>query len=397
MAELIIDGTTIDVLLGAGDASNALSEGKEHVFAGAAGGSGKTFTGTVNVKFTRKFSYSVRKMCQMHLNLGLGLQSSANTQAFIDGISSSPIPIVGVSDADPIPDSPNLPAVPATDMNEEFTVSFSAQLTNGGRFVIGATVNMKTINIMLFDVTNGGEVCFDHPAVLTRPFTIPALEEGSDQLNDAPSDESGEEDDDGNKSYTMPIGVASIDDARVWSISEEKTYSIIDVFYADTLRTPARLRNKYVKAITSMLSEMDWKSNGTGGARSSNNHQSPVKAKLTKRIGVDLSGNFFQIVDLANLSTTRQVGGVATKIQGQSIPSVFYYGDIMYPFRPALGGRRAVFDIITDSEYWTDNGPTVGEYEGGDGGGTSLIFSWEGRTSAHPVALSAFMAGLKKK
>jgi hypothetical protein len=102
-------------------------------------------------------------------------------------------------------------------------------------------------------------------------------------------------------------------------------------------------------------------------------------------------------VDLANLSATRQVGGIATKIQGQSIPSVFYYGDIMYPFRPALGGRRAVFDIITDSDYWTDNGPTVGEYEGGDGVGTSLIFSWEGRTSAHPVELSAFMAGLKKK
>jgi hypothetical protein len=76
--------------------------------------------------------------------------------------------------------------------------------------------------------------------------------------------------------------------------------------------------------------------------------------------------------------------------------SKYIVGDIRFPFQPQMTTGNIRFDIVTDSEKWTDVGPTVSKYEGGDAedDGVEYIFSWEGRTNTHAKKISRTAAGL---
>jgi len=395
------DAGNINLRLDGGDVAVSIANNGSHTY-GSSESTGKSFGGTINVIFTRKYSYPVRKTCQSRLDLGVGLGTSANNSSFANAIWSSPIPIAPVRDT-PLPESPEIPPMATTDMDQEFSVSFSGTFKEGGRYVIVSAVGMKSIHLSLVDVTNGGVIAMDHPGVATNPFTIPPPPDESDLFDDdAPADDEG--DGGGEMPYLSPMETYSVEDANVHLITVEKKTSLTDVFYAEVLRAKGKMKKKLIGAYIALLEEMKWDeggapnggfSSGEGGEEGGGNDLPPSIVQNTM-CGVDVTGHYLHFVELAGRTVTRFKGSVVEFFVNQNFEFKYYYGDIMYPANPSLGNHKVVFDIITDSQFWTDNGPTAGEYEGGSGGSCDYIFSWEGRNGKSPISMTAAMAGLNK-
>jgi hypothetical protein len=108
--------------------------------------------------------------------------------------------------------------------------------------------------------------------------------------------------------------------------------------------------------------------------------------------GVNMSGNAIQMISVDE--SLRQKFRLPY-FKGTMV-SRYVFGDIRYPFQPQMTTGNIRFDIVTDSNKWTDVGPTVSKYEGGDSenDGVEYIFSWEGRTNTHAKKISRTAAGL---
>ena len=90
------DAGNINLRLDGGDAAVSIANNGSHTYSSSES-TGKSFGGTINVVFTREYSYPVRKLCQSRLDLGVGLGTSANNASFANAIWSSPIPIAPVT------------------------------------------------------------------------------------------------------------------------------------------------------------------------------------------------------------------------------------------------------------------------------------------------------------
>ena len=359
------------------DASIAMKDGSIMEFPVVGGVPNKTYAATLNVSFNRIFSYATRGLCRTKLDLGLGLGTTISSQAFFDGIMSAPVPMSGKWD--PLPSDPPAPQTLKTDMGMEFDFDLSTQVRNGGLFIFKMTVDMMRIKVELYDITDGGKLELDKPTVFSSQFRLSVLAEDDESLVDG-SPEPSEE--------PLLLGSSTEQDAAVVKITRSVEMSMVDTLYAELMRAGGHMKQKLRTGYGKLYSAFDSLDSGGGGFDPS--------GKLMVRYGVDMNGTGMKVINLEGSTARRFLGGIETFFPKQTFEVDYYYGDVLYPANPHFGNMRRAFDIITDSEYWTDNGPTVGEYEQGSGGGCNFIFSWEGRSSIGPVQITRAAAGLPK-
>ena len=101
-----------------------------------------------------------------------------------------------------------------------------------------------------------------------------------------------------------------------------------------------------------------------------------------------------QIMDMRSVEAVYQ-DNVNVAYEG-SVTTEYVFGDIRFPADPVLSDLKQKFDIITDSEDWTENGPISGQYVGlADNPISSTnMFSWEGRSNPAPKKLTRALASL---
>jgi hypothetical protein len=332
---------------------------------------------TATIKINRQFADQTRAMSGVKLTEKFGRN---DLTALLSGFMQSPIPVYTTDrsgDAN-IPDltdeeSSVIPTL-VSSVPVSMEVDFQATVSLNVPYVIIGLPDAFGIDFYLCDMSVDIPMNYGHAGIMTQPFFFP------DTYNDE-YDEIVTSDGPG----TNPP-VVSLNDAKVAIIEKEEEGAFLPTLDADLIHVGETLRVHSVELYCAVFEEMGWREGRVSKA------SIDPEGKPSFYAGINMLGNAVQMIEVNDTL----IENFKLLMYSGSMTSKYIVGDIRYPFQPNMTTGNIRFDIVTDSDKWTDAGPTVSAYEGGDAAddGVEFIFSWEGRTNTHAKKISRIAAGL---
>ncbi len=327
--------------------------------------SGKIIDGTVEVALTKDAADTIRRMVSNELTLGMDIGDKLAENKYLEALFCSPIPFSALYGSD-VPSLNSDDAIPISAELDALTVSLNVDLGNV-KIGINDTYRLKFIpdargfDIRLENIDSASNLIEDHAFALTTTFIISALDISDPIVEDG-----------------IPPGSVSaiIDDEKVLFYEKDFSISGGEVLTRAFALSGFSDRGMVEDAYNSLFSLSMWR-----GVNSVEVEERDLRPFSSHLCGVDPLGTSIQYLPLSGLMGQEAIGSGNLILTGE-VTVKFLVGNINYPIKPFFGVSKVMFDVCTDDPGWTDVGPLVEQYIGGEGiEGVGVIHSWTGRSS----------------
>jgi len=253
----------------------------------------------------------------------------------------------------------NIAIAKEIDSNVEVTNSFLVHIGVASRLIF--QLDSKNIKVRLVSMTENITIEEDHPFCVTGEFTI---ENDSEESNSSSAE--------AEILQVSPYGKVVIVEQKIECGFFDTAFALFQERkeYANCIQTA----NYYIK----VMNEQFWLTEDVVAIEKKEN-----ELLVSIIAGIEANGRAFTRIPLANCGLKirkNKVGLGVLSIEGQ-VTMQHAIGEVLYPARTILASKRSHFDIISDSESWTLNGPMIAEYNQGqsDLKRPTVMFSWENR------------------